>query len=375
MKRNDTTVSSSASRSQNSVPNANFLQRERIRRSKLATFTIPIVMLFLLTLFPQAITNQDPVLTIALFIGLGIGIFALLLARRGLVKIAGILTLIVVYAAGTFTMLHYPGGLTASDLYLLDFTIIPDILVLAFFSVNSLLPIACISAIQAGAILLFGPHDSTITHLLQTTPLQIFSHIYAIQIAAAVVLYLWTSSIERKLAQAELAEEKDWQKQELEQKHQLDEGIQQILQTHVAVANGDLNARTPLVKGHELWQVASALNNLIARYQKLSHTERKLRQHIAEENQFSIDQYQISVQDLESYQTTGEHLKLRQFAGGFGRARQDSSEFPRLRQDSSEFPRLRPNTRELPKLQRDAYLLSETPKSPLRQTRRLSNPN
>jgi len=372
MKHNNTVASSSASRSKNSEPNANFAQRERVWHSKLAILTIPIVILFLLTLFPQAITNQNPALIIALFLGLGASIFALLLDLRGLVKIAGILTLIVVYIVGTFTMLHYPGGLTASDLYLLDLTIIPDILALAFFSANSLLPIVCINAIQAGAILLFGPHDSTVTHLLHTAPLAIFSQIYVIQIVPALVLYLWASSTEHRLAQAEQAEQakrKDWQEQDLEQKCRLDEGIQQILQTHVAVANGDLNARAPLLKGHKLWQVASALNNLIARYQSLYYAERKLRRQILEENQRSIDQYQNYVQETEElqkfHQASSELLKLRQATG----------ESPRLRQATGESPRLRQTTGKHPNFGRDGHPLREAPLNTPRRTRTLSNPN
>ena len=359
MKRNNTTVPSNASRSQSSEPNANFSQREKVRHSKLATFTIPIVLLLLLTLLPQAVINQDLALIIALSIGLGASICAFLLTWRGLVRTAGILILIAVYAAGTFTMLHYPGGLTASDLYLLDLTIIPDILVLAFFSAKSLLPIVCINAIQAGAILIFGPHDSTISHLLQTAPIEIFAHIYIIQIIAATVLYLWASSAEHTLAHAEQAEEKAWQQQELDKKHRLDDGIQQLLHTHIAVANGDLNARAPLLKDHELWQVASALNNLIARHQSLSHAERKLRQQIWEDNKRSTDQQQIYPQD------TGELAKLRQATGELPRLQQATGGIPKLRQDTGEFPKFPGNglpSREAP------------PRSP-RPTRSLSNPN
>ena len=379
MKRHNTILSSNAKSTQDPEPNTNFWRRERVQRCKLATVTIPIVMLFLLALFPQAVTNQDPVLTTTLFLGLGACICALLLTQRGLVRIAGVLTLIVVYAVGTFALLHFPEGLTASDLYLLDLTIIPDILVLAFFPANSILPTACINALQASAVLLLGPHDSTIAHLLQTTPLNIFTQIYATQMVTAIVLYLWANNTERRIAQAEKRERKDWQAKELEHKRQLDAGIQQILQTHVSVANGDLNARAPLLKDHELWQVANSLNNLIARYQSLSHTEHKLRQQIVEENQRSIEQYQHYIQENEELQnlrqTTGEILKLRQSSGEFIKMRQTSNEFPRLRQETSgQFRGIqetsgqfkgRRSTVKLPKHEQDSRTSQEAPHSSL----------
>jgi hypothetical protein len=377
MERNNTIFSGKTSRAQKSEPDAHFTQRESVRHSKLATLTIPLVLLFLLTLLPQAIISKNSVMTIALSVSLGVGICALLLNWRGLVKTAGILTLIVVYTVGTFTMLHYPDGLTASDLYLLNLTIIPDILVLAFFSANRLLPIVCINAMQTWAILLFGPHDSTVTHLLHTAPIEIFSHIYAIQLITAIVLYLWARSTEHALAHAKQTKEpeicakheREWQKQELEKKHRLDDGIQQILQTHVAVANGDLNARAPLLKEHELWQVASALNNLIARHQKLSYAERKLRQQIWKENKRSTDQYQNYSQD------TGELLKLPQATGKLPKLPQATGELPKLPQATGELPKFPQATGELPKLQRDSYSSREVPPDSPRQTRNLSKPN
>ena len=63
-----------------------------------------------------------------------------------------------------------------------------------------------------------------------------------------------------------------------EQKRQLDIGIEQLLKTHVSVANGDLTARAPLTEDHTLWQIASALNNLLTRLQRASRSEYELQQ-------------------------------------------------------------------------------------------------
>jgi uncharacterized phage infection (PIP) family protein YhgE len=63
-----------------------------------------------------------------------------------------------------------------------------------------------------------------------------------------------------------------------QQKRELESGIEQILQTHVETANGNFQARAPLSQDHVLWQIAYALNNLIARLQRLGQVENELQQ-------------------------------------------------------------------------------------------------
>ena len=61
-----------------------------------------------------------------------------------------------------------------------------------------------------------------------------------------------------------------------QQKYELESGIQQILQTHVQVANGDFTTRAPLTQDHLLWQISYSLNNLLGRLQSLSQAETNL---------------------------------------------------------------------------------------------------
>ncbi len=62
------------------------------------------------------------------------------------------------------------------------------------------------------------------------------------------------------------------------QKRELEEGIAQILQTHVQTANRNFAVRAPLNQDHILWQIAYSLNNLIARLQRLAQAEVELQQ-------------------------------------------------------------------------------------------------
>jgi hypothetical protein len=274
-------------------PTASFARREKARRGRVVSLAIPVLTLLLLTLLAQAIIEENFVQIIAALIGMLTCALILFLNRRGFVESAGVLALILIYTGGTVSMLNFPVGLTIDNLPVLGFTVVPDMLALAFFPANILFLIVCISAFQTWAILVYGPHDAAIAHLLQAAPFQTFSRIYVLQLITAITLYVWARSTELAIERADHAEEiaafekreKERQKRQLEKKRQLDIGIQQILQTHVDVANGDLNARAPLNKDHILWQVAVALNNLIARLQSQNETERELRQELLKENE------------------------------------------------------------------------------------------
>jgi hypothetical protein len=260
---------------------ANIFQREKTRRGSIASIIVSILLLSALALLPITFMNKSYMTIIGIFIGVGICVLALVLNRRGAIEIAGILVLALIYGAQAYIVATYPGGMTMGGISLIDYTIIPSVVVLAFFPVNSLFPITILDLIVAWALVTLTPHNATITNLLHTAPYQIFARVYILQIIVAIALYLWAHSSEQAIRRADQAEEvirlekreKERQQQELERMHQLDTGIQAILQTHVAVANGDLNARAPLNQEHMLWQVASALNNLIGRIQRLSTAE------------------------------------------------------------------------------------------------------
>jgi hypothetical protein len=267
---------------------ASVARRERAQRGKLASIAVLILILFVLSMLPQAVTNRSPMQVMAIGVGIAISFLALFLNRRGLIELAGVLTLVLLYSGQAFSLFTHAGGLTQSSFTSLDFSVIPDVLVLAFFSASSLLPIVCINILVTWALVVYGPHDAAIAHLLHNAPLQIFVPAYTLQLITAAAMYLWARSTELALKRADRAEEiaafekreNERRQRALEQKRELNAGVQQLLQTLVAAANGDLSARAPLSQDHILWQVAMSLNNLIARLQSMSHMENELRQQI-----------------------------------------------------------------------------------------------
>src|SRR5581483_5928049 len=253
------------------------VQRERMRRARIVSIMTVIFILFLLVLLVRAISDKSLMSMAVLLVETGICIMALSLNQRGFINLASIVVVALVYIEQIITVFGAPGGLIARSLPILDFSILPDILALAFFSANSLFLIVCLNVALAWGLLLYGPRDTTLLQILHMAPDQTFFYIVILQLLIAAVLYVWGRSVEIALTRADRAEEiavfekydQERKQQELEQKRQLDAGIQQILQTHIAVANGDLNARAPLQQDHVLWQVAVALNNFIARHQNL----------------------------------------------------------------------------------------------------------
>jgi hypothetical protein len=95
---------------------------------------------------------------------------------------------------------------------------------------------------------------------------------------AAFFGWLGARSVEGAIRRADRAEEIAAMEHAIvEQKRQLDYGVQQILETHVRVANGDFSARAPLNQDNILWQIAASLNNLLSRLQKSGQAEYQLR--------------------------------------------------------------------------------------------------
>lgn len=99
----------------------------------------------------------------------------------------------------------------------------------------------------------------------------------ALQIVVGVMSFLWVRSTSRAIARADRAEKVAQLEHALaQQKEELEEGIRQILQTHVEVSNGNFDARTPMTRAHTLWPLANALNTLLTRFQRASKTEQEI---------------------------------------------------------------------------------------------------
>jgi hypothetical protein len=264
---------------------ATLAAQERLRRSRLISALLALVLLALALLIPGALTNARdwfPVLFLA-----GGGFLVALLNRGQLVTLSAVALVVLIDGALAGYLLIKP-ALSAGNLA--DF----DLLLLAVLVGGMILPrrlILLTGAVNVGLILsIFAlkPHNGLLTEEIQT---QVAGQAYAeiaglliLQVCGTGIAWLHAWSVGRALVRADRAEElagaerqiADQTRQILDQKARLEEGITQILETHRQVAAGDFAARVPVSEEHELWQIGWALNNLLGRFQRLSEQNQEL---------------------------------------------------------------------------------------------------
>jgi hypothetical protein len=253
-------------------------ERERIRRSQLAAW---ILLSFLIVdglLVPIGLSDPDTMLAIAVVaVGFIIGIA---LNRTGHVSIAGWLVVALV-DLGVMASLLSQTGLTVDSLPAYDL-----MLAAVVIAASILGPAAAAIVAAANIVLICGDfflqaHAPDLNTDLAGYPsttvgvLSLLGRPVGLQIVITVVAVLWVAGTERAIRRANNAEEiAALEHAVAEQRRQLETGVAQLLQTHVRLANGDFGARAPILhQDNMLWQVASSLNNLIARMQRMANAD------------------------------------------------------------------------------------------------------
>lgn len=243
------------------------------RRSRLTSYIIAGLLVVLLVLIPAGI--GDPATTAAIAIGLVVVFVAGALNRIGQVSVAGALLVALIIGAVFGVILTAPGGL--DTIYLPAF----DLLAMAVVIAASVMPpeaVILIGLVNSGLIaadFFLQPHTGDLIKQVDLQgPVAMIVRPIALNIIIAVVAFLWARGVREQIRRADRAEEIAKLEHDIaEQKRQLDVGVQQILQTHIRVANGDYSARAPLDQSNVLWQIASSLNNLVSRLQRSGQAE------------------------------------------------------------------------------------------------------
>jgi hypothetical protein len=266
--------------------NATLKVRENARRGRLTSLLLLImIVLFLVIILTAGIFSNHSLGIILSGVEIAF-IVAVILNQRQYVLFAGIIVVLALDLSVVLFILSSKQGLDLSLLPAFDIFVLPELLAVSLLPPRSvfLVALAHIAFIVASLTFLL-PHAADLDTILRHGGLaQTLARPIVIQLSVAIVTYLWVGMTNQALARADRAEEIslleqqiiERQQQEITQKQQLDEGIQQILQVHVRVANGDFATRAPLNKGSILWQVAYSLNNLLARLQSLGHADYEL---------------------------------------------------------------------------------------------------
>ena len=258
--------------------------REKIRKARLASLTLLVMCGFMSLSIPVGLIDQNIPLLIATFIALLCYGIALMCNRKNHLVLAGILT-VLVYTLGLVSFLAAsPGGLKTGMLPTYDLLLEASLVSVAFFSARGLFIVTAINiAIIIGTIL-FLPKAPDLAAFLHNDTYDVIVRPIILQLFAAFIVYVWVNSAYKAILRADRAEEiaelerreVERRQQEIEQKNQLDYGIDQILASLNKVANGDTQIKVPLDQNNVLWRVGYSINNLLARIQALREERAEL---------------------------------------------------------------------------------------------------
>jgi hypothetical protein len=263
-------------------------QRERQRRSRLASWLILGLLAGVIVLSPLALQDARARATLVVWV---VGLLgAVALNRRGWVTLTGVV-LVALFSGGLLAAnLASPIGLTMGELPNFDAYVVP--LVLA----ATLLPRASIFLVAAGnSLLIVGnyllqPHNVNITqdaHLYSSATVQTVSFLVrpiAIQLVLGVVAYLWLRGAEEAIRRADRAEELaileqrevTWARWEAERTVAIEEGVRYLHQTLQEWTRGDVQHTLPRMPGVVLEQLGGELHAFVERYSTALRAEFQL---------------------------------------------------------------------------------------------------
>ena len=264
-------------------------ERERLRKAELTSYSILAIFCFLIALVSNSLASPST--------GEAVGMMALglliagILNRLGRTRTAAYLIPSLMMLVIALAILGNRAGLDLILIRAYDLFVLPIFLTSLIGDrkapwIFALIAIAFITgdfAVQHHAL---TPVTGQGTISFDTIQYEIgvvgwwgaINRSVALAIFAAFFGWLGARSVDNAIARADTAEEVAALEHTVaDQRRQLEVGVQQILETHVRIANGDFGARAPMNQDNLLWQIAASLNNLLARLQKSGQAEHQYR--------------------------------------------------------------------------------------------------
>lgn len=266
----------------NAAANAPFAERERARRGRLAGALLLVLTLIELGALVQFVFVDDdhPAMVTTLEVTLAVTIAAATLNRFGRTIAAGLLLVALAnLPLAAIPATSFGGRFDVVDLgalYLAAGSVLVAASVLAPWSVFAVAAVNC--ALIAGLVLGMAHTEAFNQLLASNNAQQAFAGPLLMQAIVALVAYSWARSVLVALRRADRAEEiaaLEWR--ELERTRELEQGVRELLATHVQLANGDFQARVQPIRNPLLWQIGSSLNMLVARFGRLAQVDFLLR--------------------------------------------------------------------------------------------------
>lgn len=256
---------------------ASFVRREAARKSRLLSTVTFFLMFIIMLLIPATLFIPNRSVLWLCVIMLVICAISLAFNHGGKTLAAGVFV-VTTFELAFFLVIASTRPFDLSNLPLYDMLVLPELLVASLLPGRSIFFVAFINSAFVWADLTFKnlqPRTPALDHYLNS-PLFYTALVrpVVVQLLVAVVVYIWVRSTMRAIERADKAEMLARLEHAIaEQKNQLELGIQDILQVHTAVSNGDLDARVPLTQDHMLWPLANALNILLTRFQRAIKAE------------------------------------------------------------------------------------------------------
>ncbi len=299
-----------------SMVNSSFAQREVERKSRL-TSTIAFFYLLQLILSLPALTQLASVPRVAFLTTFVVIAAAAVVNRAGKTTIASIM-LIFMYEAGlAITLLSYhPLDVVNFSTY--DLFVVGELLAVTMLPVQSIFVIGLLNIVFIVVDMLFQPRSPELMLAMQHNGSMLMVIPITIQVLVACVVGLWVYSSSKANERAnraemimrlehEMAEQRTVAEQE---KLELEESIQQLVQAHVNTMNGQVQTRIPYPPAKALWPLVGVINSLWVRLQHTEQIERsqqQLKQAIASYTDF-FHRASLSYQQPLTLKRTGTDL-------------------------------------------------------------------
>jgi HAMP domain-containing protein len=257
---------------------ATFEQREEARRSYAASWLLLLLSVMILFVLPVAFFRAiflGNILFLLVTVAMQFVIFSLgWFNRRGLTGVVAFSLMATITFSTLILILGKHGGIVQGDLPLFDNLSGSLLLAVMLLPLRNIFITAIVNLLLM-LISLYLFASPALTSVLHTSFISVIYHFANEEAWVAIICWLWGTSMIQALKRADRAEEivkleqtiSIQNREALEEKRQLEEAIQSLIETHTAVANGNYSARVPINKENVLWPLAGALNNLLSRIQ------------------------------------------------------------------------------------------------------------
>ncbi len=259
-----------------------FAEREWTRRGRLAgALLLAFIVIELGALVQYLIVDNDhPLMVMTLAVTVALSLLTAALNHAGRPSIAGLLLV----ALADLPLAGIPATALGGKLDVIDlgplYLAAGSLLVAAsVLEPASVFAVAAVNCALMALLVVAMPHTAALDGLLASNNAQqAIAGPLLMQAVVALVAFFWARSVLVALRRADRAEEiAALERREVERTHDLEQGVRELLATHVQLANGNFQARVQPIRSPLLWQIGGSLNTLIARLARLAQVDFLLR--------------------------------------------------------------------------------------------------